>query len=101
LHDPYLLPRFLLLHCRALPDYPVVISIVAIPVKANAAGIRHAPSAPRVKRAFEIGPARNSYGYRLAPSATARPRFRAGAVSKSPERSDFLPALSGTGARLV
>jgi hypothetical protein len=46
LHDPYLLPRFLMLHCRALPDYPVVISIVAIPVKANAAGIRHAPARP-------------------------------------------------------
>jgi hypothetical protein len=44
LHDPYLLPRFLLLHCCALHGCSAVISIVAIAVKANAATIRRGPT---------------------------------------------------------
>jgi hypothetical protein len=51
---------------------------------------------PGVKRAFEIEAARKSPRLRTAPPATAEPRFRAGAASKSPEEGDLLPALSKT-----
>jgi hypothetical protein len=61
-----------------------------MPVKANAAGVWRKTHRPGVKRAFEIGATLKTANINRVASATARPRFRAGAASKPPEHADFL-----------
>jgi len=67
-----------------------------MPVKANAAGVWREARRASVKRAFEIGTALKIANVNRIPSATAQPRFRAGAASKTPEQVGFLPLDFGT-----
>jgi hypothetical protein len=50
---------------------------------------------PHIKRVFEIGAAPENQNINRFPLATARPRFRAGAASKTPEDAVFLRRLRG------
>jgi hypothetical protein len=69
-------------------------------VKANAAGVWRRARPPDVKHAFEIGATPKTANINRFPPATARPRFRAGAASKTPEDAVSLPRGFGTAALL-